>query len=254
MNANPLLDFSGLPRFDAICAEHVAPAIDTLLADARATVERVARDAHPATWANVVEPLADSLDRLDRAWSIVRHLNSVVSTPELRDAYNGHLPKVTAFHSDLGLDLRLFDRYRAIAASAEYGALDAARRRAVDNELRDFRLGGAELPGERKARLKAVQEELAALSAKFDDNVLDATNAWSLAIDDEADLAGVPAGRPRRAARRRRPRQARVKLTLRMPCYLPVIQYADNARCASASPIRHPRRELARIPTGTHLR
>jgi oligopeptidase A len=229
MTANPLLEPSALPRFDAFRAEHVAPAIDTLLAEARATVERVALDSHPATWANLVEPLADALERLDRAWSIVRHLNAVASTPALRDAYHGHLPKVTAFHTDLGLDLRLFDRYRALAASPEYAALDPAKRRAVDNELLDFRLSGAELPAERKARLKAGQEELAALSAKFDDNVLDATSAWSLCVERETDLAGIPADvlAEARAAAQAEGRPG-WKLTLRMPCYLPVMQYADN--------------------------
>ena len=105
-------------------------------------------------------------------------------TPELRDAYNARLPKVTAFHADLGQDLRLFDRYRALAASPAFAALDAAKQRVVANELRDFRLGGAELPADGKARLKAVQEELAELSAQFDDNVLDATDDWALYVDE----------------------------------------------------------------------
>jgi oligopeptidase A len=229
MTANPLLDFSGLPRFDAIRPEHVGPAVDALIADARAIVETVAADRGPATWDCVVEPLTATLDRLDRAWGTVRHLNAVVSTPALRDAYNAALPKVTAFHADLGQDLRLLARYRALAGSPAYAALDTAQRRAVDNELRDFRLGGAELPDGAKARFKAVQEELAGLSARFDDNVLDATNAWALFVDSEAGLAGVPAdvlaeARSAAAADGR----SGFKLTLRMPCYLPVMQYADD--------------------------
>ena len=235
MTANPLLDFSGLPRFDAIRAEHISPAVDALLADARATVERVAADPHPPSWDNVAEPIADSLDRLDRAWSAVRHLNAVVSSPELRDAYNGNLAKVTAFYADLGLDLRLFDRYRALAASPGHAALDAAQRKAVANELRDFRLGGAELAADRKARLKAVQEELAALSAKFDDNVLDATNDWALYVGDEADLAGIPADvRAEARAQAAADGKPGWKLTLRMPCYLPALQYADNRTLRAA--------------------
>jgi len=229
MTPNPLLDFSGLPRFDALRAAHVGPAVDALIAAARATVERVAGDSRPATWETVAEPLAETLDRLDRAWGAVRHLNAVVNTPELRDAYNGMLPKVTAFHADLGQDLRLLGRYRALAASPGYASLDAARKKAVDNELRDFRLGGAELPEDRKARFKAVQEELANLSARFDDNVLDATNDWALLVESEAELAGVPADvlAEARAAAAAGGKPG-FKLTLRMPCYLPVMQYADN--------------------------
>jgi len=228
-NDNPLLDFSGLPRFDLIFPVHVTPAIDALIAQARATVERVVGDARPAHWDNVVEPLADTLDRLDRAWSAVRHLNAVVNTPELREAYNANLPKVTAFHTDLGADLRLFDRYRALAASSEHAALDTAQRKAIANELRDFRLGGAELPEGPKERLKAVHEELAELSSKFDDNVLDATNAWALYVDDDAELVGVPSDvlAEARALAEAEGRRG-WKLTLRMPCYLPVLQYAEN--------------------------
>jgi oligopeptidase A len=226
---NPLLDFSGLPRFDVIRAEHVAPAMDALLRDARAAVERAAEERSDATWENVAGRLAEPLDRLDRSWSAVRHLNAVVSTPEFRDAYNAALPKVTAFHADVGQDVRLLARYRALAASPAFASLDPVRRRAVENELRDFRLGGAELPDARKARFKALQEELAALSARFDDNVLDATNEWTLYVDDEARLAGVPADvlADARAAAAADGRSG-YKLSLRMPCYLPVMQYARD--------------------------
>ncbi|MBP8006969.1 MAG: oligopeptidase A, partial [Burkholderiales bacterium] len=146
MNDNPLLDDSGLPRFASIRAEHVAPAVDRILADARATVERVATDPREPSWASVAEPLADALERLHRAWGAVRHLNAVVNTPELRDAYNGNLGKITSFYTDLGQDERLYAKYRALAASGEFASLDAARRRVIENELRDFRLSGAELP------------------------------------------------------------------------------------------------------------
>ena len=229
MTTNPLLDFSGLPRFDAIRPEHVTPAVDDLLARAQAVVEQVATGPQQASWDNLVEPLADALDHIDRAWSAVRHLNAVVSTPELRDAYNGNLPKVTAFYTDLGQDVRLFDRYRDLAASPACAALDPDRRKVVENELRDFRLGGAELPADLKPRFKAIQEELASLSAKFDDNVLDATNDWALGIDDEAKLAGIPEDvlAEARAAAEADGRSG-WKLTLRMPCFLPVMQYAHD--------------------------
>ena len=228
-NANPLLDFRGLSRFDAIRAEHVTPAVDPLIAAARAAVGAVASDSRPATWDTVAEPLAEPLDRLDRAWGAVRHLNAVVSTPELRGVYHANLPKVTAFSTDLAQDLRLFARYRELAASPSFATLDAAKRKAITNELRDFRLGGAELPAAQKARLKAVEEELALLSARFDDHLLDATNAWALYITDRNELAGVPdrvlAAAGAAASAEGKPGW---KLTLHMPCYLPVLSYADN--------------------------
>jgi oligopeptidase A len=227
--ANPLLDFSGLPRFDAIRSEHVTAAVETLLAAARSAVDAVATDPRPPTWDNVVEPLEDALDRLDRAWGAVNHLNAVVSTPALREAYNGNLPKVTAFHTDLGQDERLYARYKALAATPAHASFTPAQKKAVDNALRDFRLSGAELPPPQKARLKEVEEELANLAARFDDNVLDATNAWSLHLDDAARLAGVPA-EVVSAARTAAEADGKPgwKLTLRMPCYLPVMQYADD--------------------------
>ena len=226
---NPLLDFSGLPRFDAIRAEDVTPAVEALVAAARVVVDAVATDPRPPTWDNVVEPLDDALDRLDRAWGAVNHLNSVVSTPALREAYNGNLPKVTAFHTDLGQDERLYARYKALAATPAHATCTPAQKKAIDNELRDFRLSGAELPPAPKARLKEVEEELANLAAKFDDNVLDATNAWSLHVDDAARLTGVPADVVS-AARAAAMAEGKPgwKLTLRMPCYLPVLQYADD--------------------------
>lgn len=225
---NPLLDFSALPRFDAIVPAHIEPAIEALLADGRATIERVVTDRSPPSWANVVEPLAQALDRLDRSWSVVRHLNAVVNTPVLRDAYNASLPNVTAFHTDLAQDLRLFERYKALAASTTYISLTPAQRRMIDNELRDFRLAGAELPEAQKARFKSLQEELAQLTAKFDDNVLDAENAWSMVVAPER-LAGVPAdvvAAARHAAEAEGKRGC--KLTLRAPCYVPLMQHADD--------------------------
>jgi oligopeptidase A len=228
-SANPLLDFSGLPRFDAIRVEHIAPAIDRLLDDARAAVEAIAADPRPAAWTSVAEPVADALDPLERAWGAVSHMNAVVSTPELRDAYNAVLPRVTAFYTELGQDLRLFDRYRALAASREFDTLEAAKRRLVENELRDFRLSGAELPDQRKARLKAVREELATLSATFDDNLLDETNDWALYVERSEDLAGVPDDvRDQARAAAQADGRDGWKLTLRAPCYMPVMQYADH--------------------------
>ena len=226
---NPLLDFRGLPRFEAIRPEHVAPAIQTLLERARRAIDAVAQDSRPPSFATVAEPVAEALDGLERAWSAVGHLNAVVSTPELRDAYNGNLPAISRFYAELGQDERLFERYRALRESAGYASLEPAKRKLVDNELRDFRLGGAELPAEQKERFKAIQEEAASLAAAFDDHVLDATNQWALYVADPGELSGVPddvvAEAKSAAAADGRDGW---KLTLRMPCYLPVMQYADS--------------------------
>jgi oligopeptidase A len=229
MTDNPLLDSTALPRFDRFEPAHVTPAVEALIAQARAVVAEVGADPAAPTWDNTAAPIAAALDRLDRAWSVVRHLNAVVSTPALREAYNGNLAKVTAFHTDLGQDERLFARYKAIAAAPAFAQLAPAQRKVIENELRDFRLGGAELPPERKARFKAVQEALAALAAQFDDNVLDATNAWAHYVDDAGALAGLPADVVAQA-RADADAEGRpgYKLTLRAPCYLPVMQYADD--------------------------
>ena len=225
---NPLLDFSGLPRFDAIRPEHIGPAIDALLEQAEAAV-RAAEAVAPVTWETFVTPLEDATERLWRAWGQVGHLQAVVNTPELREAYNANLPKVTRFGSALGQNLALFAQYRALAASAEYPGYDAVRRKVVDNALRDFRLGGAELDEADKARFSDLQEELAALAAKFSQNVLDATDAFALYVEDEARLAGLPA-EVIAAARAAAEKDGRAgwKLTLQMPCYLPVQAYAED--------------------------
>lgn len=226
---NPLLDFSGLPRFDAIEVAHIAPAIEHLIDRARAAVERVVEDLSPATWDSVVEPTEAAFDHLDRAWGAVRHLNAVVNTPAIRDAYNAALPKITAFHADMAQDPRAFAKFRELAASQSFASLDDARRKVVDNALRDFRLGGAELSEPDKARCKEVQEALATLSATFDDNVLDSENTWTHYVDDANALAGVPDDviATARAAAQAAGRSG-YQLTLRYPCYMPVMQYADD--------------------------
>ena len=207
------------------------PAVDMLIADARETIEQVASLAHDPTWESFVQPLADAEDRLERAWGQVSHLNAVVNTPALREAYNTSLPKVTAFHTELSQDGRLFAGFRALAKAPEAASFDAAMRTMIEHALRDFRLSGVELPPAQKARFKTVDEELASLGSRFEDNVLDATNDYALLIEDAADLAGVPADVLAAAAEAAAADgRSGWKLTLRMPCYLPVMQYADNRR------------------------
>jgi oligopeptidase A len=227
--SNPLLDFSSLPRFSEIRPGHVAPAVDELIANGRAAIERLAALDTGPTWESFIEPLDDANEKLRRMWSQVSHLNAVMNTPELRDAYNAALPRVTQYFSEQGQDQRLHAGFKAIAASSGFAAMPAARRRYVELELRDFRLGGAELAPPQKARFLAIQEELAALGSRFQDNVLDATNAFAHYVDDPAELAGVPAD-VLQTAREAAAREGRGgwKLTLHMPCYMPVMQYADH--------------------------
>ena len=229
MGNNPLLDFSGLPRFAEFKPEYVTPAIDQLLADARAAVVRAEAAATPAEWDAFVAPLDDATEKLGRAWGQVSHLHSVMDSPELREVYNANLPKITIFYAELGQNEALFAKYKALQASPGYAALSAARKKIVENELRDFRLGGAELPADKKARFMQVQEELAQLSAKFEENLLDATNEFVLFIEDAAELAGVPADvLAMMKAAAEADGKTGYKITLHMPSYLPVMQYADN--------------------------
>ncbi len=226
---NPLLDFSGLPRFSEFKPEQVTPAVDQLLADCRATVARVLGDRTDPDWDSFVTPLDDANECLSRAWGQVSHLHSVMDSPELREVYNENLPKITIYFAELGQNSALFSKFKALKARADYTALSMPRKKIVENELRDFRLGGADLPDEQKARFMNVQEDLAQCAAKFEENLLDATNAYSLFIDDIKALAGVPddalAAMQAAALADDKPGW---KITLQMPSYLPVMQYASN--------------------------
>ena len=223
---NPLLDFSGLPRFAEIKPEHVAPAVDQLLADGRATTQAAMR-ARPS-WEDFVAPLEDANERIGRAWGQVAHLHAVMDNPELREVYNTNLPKVTKYWTELGQNQELFEKYKALRSSSEFARLSPARKKIVENALRDFRLGGAELPPERKQRYAEIQQELARLSAKFSENVLDATNAFSIHVTRE-QAAGIPHD-VLEAAREAAQKDGKEgwKFTLHMPSYLPVMQYADD--------------------------
>ena len=164
---NPLLDFSDLPRFDAIRPEHVTPAVELLLEQSREVVADLEAPMPQVSWDNFVEPLENTAEKLGRAWGIVGHLNSVIDTPELRAAYNENLPKVTEFWTSLGQNLALFEKYKALKDSPDFSAFPAARKKIVENALRDFRLGGAELPEEKKVRFAEIQEKHATLTTRF---------------------------------------------------------------------------------------
>ncbi|HEY7744484.1 MAG TPA: M3 family metallopeptidase [Burkholderiales bacterium] len=226
---NPLLDFSGLPRFAEFKPAWVTPAVETLLTENRALIERIAGPGAPATWADFVQPLEEANERLHRAWGVVGHLNAVMNSPELREAYNTNLPKVTQYYTDLGQHPGLHARFKALRAGTEFAGLTRAQKKIVENELRDFRLGGAELPPEKKARFKEISERLSQLSSRFSDNLLDATNAFSHHVTDPAVTAGIPEDVLTAA---REAAQAGGKtgwtFTLHAPSYLPVMQHAEN--------------------------
>jgi oligopeptidase A len=226
---NPLLDFSGLPRFGDFKPEHVSPAVDTLLAENRGLVERLAAPDVAPTWADFVEPMEDANERLGRAWGQVGHLNAVMNSPELREVYNANLPKITQYYTEISQHQGLFGKFKRLHTSDGFARLTAAQRRIVENELRDFRLGGAELASDNKARFVAIRERLSQLSSRFSDNLLDATNAFSHYVTDPADLAGIPDD-VLEAAREAAKADGREgwKFTLHAPSYLPVLQYADN--------------------------
>ena len=224
---NPLLDFSGLPRFGGLSPADVAPAIRSLIEDYRTLIGRI--EQVPATWDDLVQSQVDAGERLGRAWGMVAHMHSVMDLPEWREAYNALLPEVSGFFAELGQNELLFSRLKDLRASVEFPRLSPVRQRIIDTDLRDFRLSGAELPADQKPRFKAIQEELSALAAKFSENLLDATNEHAEWITDEADLAGIPAD-ARAAARAAAEKDGRPgwKFTLQAPAYIPVMQYADH--------------------------
>ncbi|MCX7896387.1 MAG: M3 family metallopeptidase [Rhodocyclaceae bacterium] len=226
---NPLLDFSDLPRFDAIQPEHVAPAIQSLLEENRALIARLASQNTPATWDDFVAPLMDAAERLARAWGVVSHMHSVNDVVAWRAAYNALLPEVTRYYTELGQNLGLYRHYKALAESPAFSAFSSARRRVIEQALRDFRLSGAELSEAEKPRFMAIQEELSQLAAKFSENLLDATNAYTEWVVDEARLAGLPED-VKQAAAEAAEREGKTgwKFTLHAPSYLPVMQYADD--------------------------
>ena len=222
---NPLLDFTDLPLFDAIRPEAVGPATEALLKAANAALETVTAPEFPADWQAMAKALDVTTERLGRAWGAVSHLNSVADTPELRAAYNAALPQVTEFWTRLGADERLYAKYKAMDPTR----LTPEQTQAHKNAMRGFRLGGADLVGEAKARFAAIQERQAELAQKFSENALDATDAFSLIATTE-ELAGLPDDvLQATAAAAQADGQSGHKLTLKLPCYLPVMQFAHNA-------------------------
>lgn len=226
---NPLLTSADLPSYAAIEADHIEPALDHLLAANRADLERLLAIEAVYTWDNLIRPLEELEDRLNKAWSPVNHLHSVRDSEALRAAYNACLPKLSAYYSELGQHQDLYRAYQQIAAGPEYARLDPAQRKVIADALRDFKLSGIALPPEEQARYREIQRELAQLGAQFSENVLDATQEWTRHLSDESRLAGLPESA--RALARQTARQRGLDgwlLTLELPSYLPVLNYADD--------------------------
>ena len=228
---NPLLDDNPLPSFSRIRPEHVEPAIDQLLADGRALIARMAANADEATWEGFVDPIEEEDDRLARAWSPVSHLNSVLNSEALRAAYNACLPKLSDYATEVGQNPDLYRGYKHVS---EQPGLDAAQRKMLSNTLRDLHLAGVDLPPDKKARYKEISQEMSGLTSRFEENVLDATNAWTKHITSEDALAGLPDSA--KALARQQARERGLEgwvLTLDMPSYLPVLKFADDRELRS---------------------
>jgi oligopeptidase A len=226
---NPLLDIDGLPRFGRIRPEHVVPAIDTILEENRARLASLLAHTRSYNWDNLVAPLEEMEDRLNRCWSPVRHLHSVADNDELREAYNTCLPRITDYSTDIMQNHDLYLAYKQIADGQEYQRLNRAQQKIIDNALRDFRLSGVALPAEKKHEYKTLQQELTQAETRFEENVLDATHAWTRHITDRQRLTGLPESALALAAQAARDQGLEGWLfTLDFPSYNPVMQYADD--------------------------
>ncbi|MEY3653244.1 MAG: putative oligopeptidase [Pseudomonadota bacterium] len=225
-HTNPLLDFADLPFFDAVQPEHITSAVDELLGHAEKALDQVCAEGFPAQWSAMAQVLDVATERLGRAWGVVGHLQAVADTPELRAAYNAVLPRVTEFWTRMGANESLYAQYKAM----DPATLNPEQTKARDNALRNFVLSGAELSGEPKARFAAIQERQAELSQKFSENVLDATDQWTLLVSP-AEMAGVPEDvcKSTQAAAQAQGQEGHL-LNLKMPCYLPIMQYAQSSQ------------------------
>ncbi|OGT32924.1 MAG: oligopeptidase A [Gammaproteobacteria bacterium RBG_16_51_14] len=226
---NPLLQIQDLPRFSEIRPEHIEPAIDQLLAQNRAQVAALLINPGHSTWENTIQPLEDLDDHLNRTWSPVNHLHSVADNIDLRIAYNNCLPKLSDYATDMGQNEALYRAFTQIAGSEEYNQLSAGQKKIIDNALRDFRLSGIHLDTARKQRYREIQQELSRLQTRFEENLLDATQAWKKLIINRDQLAGLPESSLALAAQTaKREGHDGWMFTLEFPSYMPVMQYAEN--------------------------
>lgn len=227
--SNPLLENHHLPPFSAIKAEHVEPAIDQVLEIARNKIDTILGTLSAPSWETLVQPMEDMDALIDSVWSPVSHMNSVVNSEALRQAYNACLPKLSEFSTELGQNETLYQAYKAIAEGSEYDKLDVAQKKVIDNAIRDFRLSGVELDQQKRDAFKKLSQQLTERTAKFEENLLDATHAWRKHITDEALLSGLPPSTIEMAAQMaKRDGLEGWLFTLDFPSYMPVMTYADN--------------------------
>jgi len=228
---NPLLQATRLPVFSAIKAEHIEPALTHVLEQAKQTIDDVVHNNDKPTWQSLVLPMEELDATIDKVWSPVSHLNSVMNSDELRVAYNACLPKLSQFGTELGQNEDLYKAYNALANSSAYDELDVAQKKVIDNALRDFRLSGVELSQQDRDKFKQISQKLTKLTAKFEENLLDATHAWKKHITDDALLAGLPDSTKAMAAQFAKREELEGWLfTLDFPSYMPVMSYADDRK------------------------
>lgn len=227
--SNPLLSFTDLPPFSQIKPEHVKPAVEQAIADCRAKIEQVLAGNTEPTWDNVVAPIEEVDDRLSRIWSPISHMNSVVNSDELRDAYESCLPLLSEYGTWVGQHKGLFEAYKSLKASEAFAALTQAQKKTITDSLRDFELSGIGLPADEQHRYGEISKRMSELGSKFSNNVLDATMGWTKHISDEKQLAGMPesALAAAKAAAEAKELDGYL-LTLDIPSYLPVMTYCDN--------------------------
>ncbi len=226
---NPLLENTPLPQFSKILPEHVEPAIDQRLGAAREVIARCLENGGPYTWLNLIEPIDSADDHLNKTWSPVSHMNSVVNSDAMRDAYNTCLGKLSDYATEVGQNRALYEAYREIHDGSEFKDLDRVQQKIVNNALRDFHLSGVDLPAEQQARYKEISQQLSKLGSQYEENLLDATNAWHKLILNINDLDGLPDSA---LAQARQNAEAEGKqgwlINLQFPSYLAVMTYADN--------------------------
>ncbi|MFA0140921.1 oligopeptidase A [Vibrio kanaloae] len=227
--SNPLLTFTDLPPFSQIKPEHVKPAVEQVIEACRNKIEQVLEGNTSPSWDNLVAPIEEVDDRLSRIWSPVSHMNSVVNSDELRDAYESCLPALSEYGTWVGQHKGLFEAYKAIKASEAFSALNRAQQKTITDALRDFELSGIGLPADEQHRYGEISKRMSELGSQFSNNVLDATMGWSKQITDVAELAGLPesALAAAKAAAESKEKEGYL-LTLDIPSYLPVMTYCDN--------------------------
>ena len=226
---NPLLTSATLPPFSEIKPSHIEPAIDHLLEECRAIVKITTQITEPFSWENLVNPIEKTEDRLNKAWSPVSHINSVVNNNDIREAYNACLPKLSQYSTEMGQNKALYNAYSEISNSPSFSRLNQGQQKTIQNALRDFELSGINLNPEQQCRYREISQELSKLSSKFEENVLDATHAWKKHIQDETLLAGIPeTTRTLAKTTAETDNLSGWMLTLDFPCYLAIMTYADN--------------------------